>query len=120
MDGQGMENKQNNRTSQYSHYQDHTAEMSFYGAMDEPPERSGTANGMQIASLVCGIAGIVLGCCCIPYGMVIGLVLGIVGLVLAIVGNKQSSSGIGTGGLVCSIIAIVLCVIVFLIINTFF
>lgn len=83
-------------------YQDYTSNVSQYQA---PPQNDGPkkANGMQIASLVLGILGIP-GCCC--YG-VVGLLCGIIGLILALVGNKQNKgSGVGIGGLVCSIIAI--------------
>lgn len=37
-----------------------------------------------------------------------GLVLGIAGLVCAINGNKEGSNGVGTAGIVCSIIGIIL------------
>ena len=61
-------------------------------------------NGMAIGSLVCGIVGILLCCCC---GM--GAILGIVGIVLAICSRKPNGgkmSGMAIAGLVCSIIAI--------------
>ena len=109
MDGQNMGNEQNNQTSQYSNYQDNTSNMP-YGQIVEPsgPDK---ANTLQIVGLVCGIAGIVLGCC-VPY---IGFILGIVGVVCAVMGNKQGKTGVGTGGLICSIIAIVISVIVFIV-----
>lgn len=107
MDEQNYGNGQNGGSSTDSqsgnHYQDYTSNTQQYQA---PPQNDGPkgANGMQIASLVLGILGIP-GCCC--YGIV-GLLAGFIGLILALVGNKQNKgSGIGIGGLVCSIIAII-------------
>lgn len=105
MDGQNMGNEQNNQTSQYSNYQDNTANIPYQAPMEAP--ESNSANTLQIVGLICGIAGIVMGCC-VGY---IGIILAIVGLVCSIMGNKQGKSGIGTGGLICSIIAIVLSIL---------
>lgn len=101
--GNGQNGGNSNNSQPGNYYQDYTANVQQYQA---PPQNEGPrgANGMQIASLVLGIIGIP-GCCC--YGIV-GLLAGIIGLILALVGNKQNKgSGIGIGGLVCSIIAIV-------------
>ena len=65
------------------------------------------ANGMSIASLIVAIVGILLGCC---WGIV-GVICGIVALVLGIMGNKKNKSGVGTAGIVVSIICIVLSII---------
>lgn len=92
MDGQNYQNNQANVPYQAP------------GAQPQPNK----ANALQIISLICGIAGIVMGCC-IPF---VGIVLGIIGLICAIVGNKQGKTGVGTGGLVCSIIALVLGLII--------
>ncbi len=70
-------------------------------------EVKASANGMQIASLVLGILSIILGCCT----SYIGCIFGIVGLILAILGNKQGKNGIGTAGLICSIVGIVVGII---------
>lgn len=65
--------------------------------------------GLAIASMVCGIAGLVL-----AWFSGTGLVPGIVGLILAIMsGNKSQAvglkrSGMATAGLVCSIISLAL------------
>lgn len=109
MDGQNLGNEQNNQTSQHSNYQDNTANIPYQAPVDAP--ESNSANTLQIVGLICGIAGIVLGCCT-GY---IGIVLGIIGLVCSIMGNKQGKSGVGTGGLVCSIIAVVLSIIMIII-----
>lgn len=103
MDDQNYGNGQNSSGSQSgNYYQDYTSNVQQYQA---PPQNDGPnkANGMQIAGLVLGIIGIPASCC---YG--IGLIFGIIGLILALVGNKQNKgSGVGIGGLVCSIIAII-------------
>lgn len=99
MDGQ---NNQNNSTGQYSNYQDNT-NMTF----QQPPvtsDNDGKANGLQIASLVLGIISILL-CCC--YGAP-SVIMGIIGLVCGIKGNKENKNGIGTAGIVCSIIGLIL------------
>ena len=60
-------------------------------------------SGWGIASLVCGIAGVLLAC------VVIGIVPAIVGIVFAIIAFVQKNRGHGTaiGGLVCSIVGII-------------
>ena len=68
------------------------------------PQAANPNNGMAIASLICGIVGILCCCCC---GF--GFVLGIVGLILAIVSkgkNGGKMSGLAVAGLICSIVAI--------------
>lgn len=61
-------------------------------------------SGWGIASLVCGIVGILLAC------VVIGIVPAIVGIVFAIIALAQKNRGHGTaiGGLVCSIVGIII------------
>ena len=61
-------------------------------------------SGFGIASLVCGIAGVLLAC------IVIGIVPAIVGIVFAIIALAQKNRGHGTaiGGLVCSIVGIII------------
>lgn len=39
------------------------------------------------------------------------MILGIAGLICAIMGNKRSKTGVGTAGMVCSIIGLILGVI---------
>ena len=62
---------------------------------------------MHRLRLICGILSII--CCC--FG-IIGIILGAVGLVLAIIGNKDHKHGVGTGGLACSIIGLVLSLVI--------
>lgn len=85
-----------NNAYQNNTYTDNTA---VYG---EPVAEEQKTPGTAIASLILGICGILLDCCC-----GVGLVFGIIGLILGIVGNKNRKSGVGTAGIVCSVIAIV-------------
>lgn len=98
MDGQNFQNGQNNS------YQDNTANVPYQYPPNSSGNGSGKANGMQIASLILGIASICLSCCC--YG-VPSIILGIIGTICAVMGNKENKHGVGTAGLVCSIIGIV-------------
>lgn len=61
--------------------------------------------GLAVASMVCGIVGLVLSCC-VPY---LPLVLGIVGLVLGAISLRKQAGGKGMAiaGLVCSIITLI-------------
>lgn len=87
-----------------NNYQDNTANIPYQAPMDEEPIK---VNGLQIAGLVCGILAIV-SCWC--YG-IFGIIFGIAGLVCAIIGNKKGKTGVGTAGLICSIIGLILGVI---------
>lgn len=63
------------------------------------------SSGLAIASMVCGIVGLVLSCC-VPY---LPLILGIVGLVLGVVSLRKQAGGKGMAiaGVVCSIITLI-------------
>lgn len=63
-------------------------------------------NVLAIISLVLGIIAIVAGCC----GW-LGILFGIGGIICAIFANKQGETGLAKGGLICSIVGIVLGVI---------
>lgn len=68
------------------------------------------SNTKEILALVFGIASIVLSCCC----TYLGIILGVVGIVLAVLSRQDNGgkfSGMAIGGLACSIVAIVLCVV---------
>lgn len=72
-----------------------------------PPEPKKN-DTLAIVSLILGIAAIVMGCC-ITY---LGIALGIGGIVCSVMSkNKSGKSGLGTAGMVCSIIGIVFAVI---------
>lgn len=63
------------------------------------------SSGLSIASMVCGIVGLVLSCC-VPY---LPLILGIVGLVLGAISLRKQAGGKGMAiaGIVCSIITLI-------------
>ena len=66
------------------------------------------SNGLAIASMVLGIVSLIL-TCILPY---VSWVLAIVGIVLAAIAKKKAKSGMATAGLVCSIIALAVWVVV--------
>lgn len=109
MDGQNFENETNKQQeTPVNNYQDNTANT--YNPVppvnnDQEPKQT---NALAIVSLVLGIASIVLGCCT---GWV-GLVCGIAGIVCAVISKKQGKSSLGTAGLVCSIIGLVLSILI--------
>jgi len=108
MDGNNMDNNQQNNTGyggQYNNYQDNTSNVPNQVPIENV--QNNKANGLQIAGLVCGILAIVSSCC---YG-VPGIILGIAGLICSIMGNKGNSNGVGIGGIVCSIIGLILGVV---------
>lgn len=90
----------NNSVSQKNYYQDYTASIPYQTQTQEGPIEY--TNGLHIASLVLGIASILV-CCCL--GM--GLIFAIPGLICAIIGNTRSKSGIGIAGIICSIVGII-------------
>lgn len=67
-------------------------------------------NGKSVASLVLGIIGVVLGF--LGGWAWTGAILGIIGLILGVMGKKEAPSGMATAGIVLSIIAIALGLIV--------
>lgn len=70
------------------------------------PGEGGGVDGKAVASLICGIVGILL-CCC--YGLP-GVILGVVAIVLAVLSKKDNMDtfpGLAIGGLICGVIAIV-------------
>lgn len=67
---------------------------------------------MGIASLILGIISLIWGLL-LPWTKWIGAVIALIGIVLGALGRKDpAKKGIATGGLVCSIIGLVLCLIV--------
>lgn len=66
-----------------------------------PPRSSG--NGMATASLVLGISGLLLSCCC-----GVGGILGLVGLILAIVSRSGSPDGRMNGAAIAGLILSIL------------
>lgn len=83
---------------------DYTQQGTVYVESVQPQKDDTPAQ--SIIGLILGIASITLGCC---YG--IGALAGIPGIILSIIGNKNKKTGIGTAGLVTSIIGVVISVI---------
>jgi len=78
------------------------------------PVQAPGPNGFQITSLVLGILSIL---CCFCIGFFWGIpsiIFSVAGLIFGIVGNKKNKHGVGTAGIVCSIIGLVLAIIVLL------
>lgn len=69
----------------------------------QPQPDANNGQGMSIASLVLGIASVVL--TCLWY---LAVPCGIVGLILGIMGGKKQKNGMATAGIVLSIIGLVL------------
>jgi len=82
-----------------------------------------SGNGIAVAALCCAITGVVLGL--IPILAVPALVLGILGLVFGIVGTKRAAErhlkrGMAITGIVLGVIAVVLAIAGFVIVNNAF
>ncbi len=73
-------------------------------------------SGLSIASLIIGIFTLIMGLFgwTFGWGTIIGVITGIVGIILGAMGKKKDGSGVATGGLVTSIIGLVLCGILFI------
>lgn len=70
---------------------------------------------MGVASLVLGIISLVIGIFTAGVFGWVGAIFGIIGIILGALGRKQSEkTGIATAGLVCSIIGLVLCLILYI------
>lgn len=93
-----------------NNYQDYTANVQPQAAATAAPAQteSKDTNVLAIVSLVLGILSIVLGCCS---GWV-GSLFGIGGIICAVFANKQGKTGLAKGGLICSIIGIVLGILI--------
>ena len=72
-------------------------------------EENKNQSNLGVASMILGIVSIVL--MCIPYIGYASIVVAIIGIVLAAKAKKEGPSGMATAGLVCSIIALALWVI---------
>ncbi|MEE1028155.1 MAG: hypothetical protein UH211_05690 [Agathobacter sp.] len=70
---------------------------------------------MGVASLVLGILAIIIGVFSSGLFGWLGAIIAIIGIILGAVGRKNpDSKGIATGGLVCSIIGLILCLLLYL------
>lgn len=90
---------------QNNYYQDNTAAPYPQTYAYSQPEQK-QSNPLAIVGLVMGILSIVFACC---YG--IGVFFGIAGIICSALSKKKGKSGMGTAGLICSIIGTVLSVI---------
>ena len=86
-----------------NNYQDYTANVHPQTIVEAPKAENKETNVLAIVSLVLGILSIVLGCCT---GW-IGALFGVGGIICAVFANKQ-----GKGGLICSIVGIVLGILI--------
>lgn len=91
-----------------NNYQDYTANVQPNVTVEVPKAENKETNVLAIVSLVLGILSIVLGCCS---GWV-GALFGIGGVICAVFANKQGKTGLAKGGLICSIVGIVLGILI--------
>lgn len=72
----------------------------------QQPQGKDPGHGFAIASLVCGIVGVVMACCC----TFLGIVLGVVGIVLAFLAKNKSYTNsfekLAMAGLILSGVAV--------------
>lgn len=94
---QGNYSEQNNASMN-----DNQHMFDVYHSTEEPD-----TPGSAIGALILGILSILTSCCCGS-----GIVFAVLGLVLAIIAAKEQECGVGTAGLVCSIVGICLNVII--------
>ena len=72
-----------------------------------PQENPNQVNGMAVASMLCGITGLLFLCCCIAFPA--SILLGVAAISLAIMSKKgQPFSGYAIAGLVFGIVALLL------------
>lgn len=70
---------------------------------------------MAVASLVLGIISIVIGVFFSGLLGWLGAILGVVGIILGVQGKKDpEKKGLATAGMICSIVGLVLCLILYL------
>lgn len=102
-------NSTNNTVYEATPINNDSTNSNVNGASKESP------HALNIVSLIFGILSLV--CCCL---IKIGFICAIVAVITGILGRKHPGKGLGTAGMVCGIIAIVLKVIlVFVIIKVF-
>jgi len=83
----------------------------YYAAPPPPPPAAPDNKGKAVAALVIGIIALIVSWAVgwVPFVSLLPLVLAIIGLAVSVSARKEAtaSSGLATGGLVCSIIALV-------------
>ncbi len=102
MDNQNLQNNSN--------YQDNTTNMQYQTPPPVPSnyQEPNKTNVLAILGLIFGIVSIVT--CCVWY---LSAILGIAGIVCSILSKKNGKSGMATAGIVCSIVGLVLCLVIF-------
>jgi uncharacterized membrane protein len=92
---------QNPYQNNQSPYQNNQYQYSQYQQYQTPPQ----SNGMAVASLICGILGVLLSCCL----WYIAIPLAIAGLVLGIIvlKNKKGGKNLAIVGIILSAISII-------------
>lgn len=75
----------------------------------EPQSNGEGGKGLAIASLILGILGLIFSCCT----AYIGIPFGVVGIILGVMHNKKNGKcGMSTAGIICSVVAVVLAVVI--------
>ena len=114
MDGQNFENENLEPVQEtpvvepVNNYQDYTANVQSQTIVEAPKAENKETNVLAIVSLVLGILSIVLGCCT---GWV-GALFGAGGIICAVFANRQGKTGLAKGGMICSIVGIVLGILI--------
>ena len=107
MEEQNFQNNQNQYnvepTQTENNYQDYTQAFQSQPVVQQNTKEPNST--LAIVSLVLGIISIVSGCC----GG--GMMFGIGGIICAVFANKQGKTGMSKGGMICSIIGVVLSLI---------
>ena len=96
-----MSSQKGNYSQPYA-YQPQGQYSSPYNA---PVEKPGP-NGLQIASLIIGILSDI--CCCFGF---VSITASVAGIILGIIGNKKGKHGVGTAGVICSVIGLILAIL---------
>jgi DNA mismatch repair ATPase MutL len=105
-----------NSQQQYYQPQDNQQPQNNYQPQYQPQYNTTPTNGKAVASLVLGIASVVL--MFFGWTAIVSIILAIVGIILGVGARKEigpnEGRGLATAGLVCSIISLVLSAIVFI------
>lgn len=100
----GGYNYMNNNTSAGNYnYQDNTGLYSTSSYVDNNYSQGEGTPGLAIGSLVLGIISILF-CCC--WGC--GILFAIPGIIMGVSANKKIKTGVGTAGIICSVVGTVL------------
>lgn len=109
----------NNQPYQQQPYQQQPGEPPYQQPYQQPEYNQGNIYGQpgenrskvkEILALIFGILSILISCCC----TYLGIGLGIASIVLAVLSKNDNNGkmpGMALGGMICSIFAIILCVV---------